>query len=56
MLTIYEQMKDSAGWKKVFNQMRILKIKHTMTDMENSFNGIISRPSTTEKINLQGQQ
>ena len=56
MLIMYKQMKDSAGWKRVFNQMRILKIKYTMTDMENSFNGIISRPSTTEKINLQVQQ
>ena len=35
MLIMYEQMQDSEGWKTVFNQMRILKIKHTMTDMEN---------------------
>lgn len=33
MLIMYKQMKDSAGWKRVFNQMRILKIKYTMTDM-----------------------
>ena len=32
------------------SQMRILKIKHTMSEMENSFNGIISRPNTAEKI------
>lgn len=47
-------MMQAEGWKPKKESKEILEIEHTVTQMKNAFDGLISRLDTTEEKNLWG--